>query len=139
MRIRRPFVEVVADSLSSIRLYLAVTTVRVRCSSSTPRVGAGAGTLEAVTTIETERLVLRRWQMQTDLAPFNAVNRDPEVMRFLRDGHLESEEETAASIDVWEREWVESGFGLWAAELKSTGALTGALPTVARHGGSAVG
>lgn len=65
--------------------------------------------------------------MQTDLAPFNSVNRDPEVMRFLRDGHLESEEETAASIEVWEREWVEFGFGLWAAELKSTGALTGAI------------
>ncbi|MYR60998.1 GNAT family N-acetyltransferase, partial [Streptomyces sp. SID625] len=38
-----------------------------------------------MTTIETARLILRRWH-DDDVAPMAAVNADPEVMRFIRDG-----------------------------------------------------
>ncbi|MFH1157277.1 MAG: GNAT family N-acetyltransferase [Pseudomonadota bacterium] len=41
--------------------------------------------------LETERLILRRWR-ESDLAPFAAINANPEVMKFL--GHLKSKEET---------------------------------------------
>jgi RimJ/RimL family protein N-acetyltransferase len=77
-----------------------------------------------VTTIETARLVLRRWR-ETDVAPLSAINADPEVMRWIGDGTARNQEQTRASIDAWQRAWDERGFGLFAVEVRATGELAG--------------
>lgn len=65
-------------------------------------------------TITTQRLVLRRW-VKEDLAPFAALNSDPEVME-----HFPStinETETAILIARFELSFEENGFGIWAVEI----------------------
>jgi RimJ/RimL family protein N-acetyltransferase len=72
--------------------------------------------------IETERLLLRDWRAQ-DAAPFAALNADPEVTRYLR-GPLTraASDELVARIRA---HWAEHGFGLYAVEVKATGAFAG--------------
>jgi RimJ/RimL family protein N-acetyltransferase len=71
---------------------------------------------------ETERLVLRDWR-EGDLAPFAALNADPVVMEHFP-ATLSREESDAfarhiqGNLDEW-------GFGLWALEVKATGAFIG--------------
>jgi RimJ/RimL family protein N-acetyltransferase len=72
--------------------------------------------------IETERLLLRDWRAD-DAEPFAALNADPEVTRFLRGPvtRADSDELLArirAHFDV-------HGFGLYAVEVKSSGAFAG--------------
>ncbi|ONI72451.1 GNAT family N-acetyltransferase [Kribbella sp. ALI-6-A] len=74
--------------------------------------------------LETPRLILRRWR-EEDVAPMAAVNADPEVMRWIRDGSVRDEEQTREGIQAWEREWESEGFGLFAVEIRSTGELAG--------------
>lgn len=72
--------------------------------------------------IHTERLVLRRW-LEADRAPFAAMNADPEVM-----AHFPaplSRAESDAFVDRIEAALDEYGFGLWALEVRSTGAFIG--------------
>jgi RimJ/RimL family protein N-acetyltransferase len=82
--------------------------------------------------IETERLRLRGWRDE-DLEPFAAVNADPEVARFLRDGTPAPRQATEELMTKIQQHWEEHGFGLWAAELKETGGFVGfvglAVPT----------
>ncbi|MFF2745255.1 GNAT family N-acetyltransferase [Kitasatospora sp. NPDC058048] len=75
-------------------------------------------------TLETPRLILRRWR-EADVAPMAAVNADPEVMRWIRDGSVRDEQQTRAGIRAWEGEWESRGFGLFAVEIRSTGELAG--------------
>jgi RimJ/RimL family protein N-acetyltransferase len=75
-------------------------------------------------TLETARLILRRWR-EDDVAPMAAVNGDPEVMRWIRDGSVRDEQQTRDGIQAWEREWESEGFGLFAVEIRSTGELAG--------------
>ncbi len=75
-------------------------------------------------TLETSRLVLRRWREQ-DIAPMTAINAEPEVMRWIGRGTTITADQTQMAIERWEREWSREGFGLFAAELKKTGELTG--------------
>jgi ribosomal-protein-alanine N-acetyltransferase len=75
-----------------------------------------------VPAIRTERLVLRRW-LQRDREPFAAMNADPEVM-----AHFPApltREESDALVDRIEAGFAEHGFGLWALEVRSTGAFIG--------------
>lgn len=73
--------------------------------------------------IETSRLVLRRWR-EEDRAPFAAMGRDPEVMRYFP--ALLSREESDAMIDGrLEPHFDRHGFGLWAIERKEDGAFLG--------------
>ncbi|MDA1358827.1 GNAT family N-acetyltransferase [Glycomyces luteolus] len=74
--------------------------------------------------LETPRLILRRWR-EADVAPMAAINADPEVMRWIRDGGVRDEQQTRDGIRAWESEWESHGFGLFAAELRSTGELAG--------------
>ena len=73
-------------------------------------------------TIETERLVLRRWE-QTDLEPFAALNADPVVMEHFP--AVMTEADTVGFIDWIELGFERNGFGLWAVEVSETGALAG--------------
>ncbi|MFF9162275.1 GNAT family N-acetyltransferase [Streptomyces longwoodensis] len=74
--------------------------------------------------LETPRLILRRWR-EDDVGPMAAVNGDPEVMRWIRDGGVLDERQTRARIRAWEHEWESRGFGLFAVEVRATGELAG--------------
>jgi RimJ/RimL family protein N-acetyltransferase len=67
--------------------------------------------------IETERLVLRRWEKR-DRGPFAALNADPEVMRFLGPGFPLTREESDGLVDRIEAGFEEHGFGLWCVGLR---------------------
>ncbi|MFJ6934857.1 GNAT family N-acetyltransferase [Streptomyces sp. NPDC101132] len=77
-----------------------------------------------MTEIRTPRLLLRRWQ-EDDLVPMSEINADPEVMRWIADGSTRDLEQTADSIERWEEEWDDEGFGLFAVELLGSGELIG--------------
>ena len=74
--------------------------------------------------LQTPRLVLRRWR-ESDVEPMAAINADPEVMRWIGAGETRDLEQTRSGIDRIEREWDASGYGLFAIEVASTGALAG--------------
>lgn len=77
----------------------------------------------AMTTyIETERLRLRGWQ-EADREPFAAMNGSGTVMRYFPD--ILSVEESDAFVDRIIAEFEETGFGLYAVELKATGEFIG--------------
>jgi len=72
--------------------------------------------------IETERLLLRRWQAR-DRAPFAALNADPEVMaHFLKPA---SRSESDALVARIEDRWATDGIGFAVAERRSDGAFLG--------------
>jgi RimJ/RimL family protein N-acetyltransferase len=77
-----------------------------------------------MTTIQTERLTLRRWRAE-DLGPMAAINADPEVMRWVGDGSVRDAAQTAAATEAVERGWDERGWGLFAVEVRATGELAG--------------
>ena len=70
----------------------------------------------------TERLLLREWR-DDDKAPYAALNGDPLVME-----HFPSTLTPAQSDEMVERmaaSWAERGYGLWAVEVRATGAFIG--------------
>jgi RimJ/RimL family protein N-acetyltransferase len=82
--------------------------------------GHAAATLQGM--IETERLLLRAWQ-PSDEAPFAALNADPEVTRYLR-GPMRRDESDELLARI-RGHWQEHGFGLYAVEVKDSGAFAG--------------
>jgi RimJ/RimL family protein N-acetyltransferase len=74
--------------------------------------------------LETERLILRRWRDE-DLDPFAAMNADPEVMRYIGDGHVHDRAEATDMLTSLRRSWDEHGFGRWAVERRSDGTFAG--------------
>lgn len=84
--------------------------------------------------LETERLILRRWQ-DSDLAPFAAITSDREVRRYYP--NVLTKEETISLIERIESNFQKEGFGLWALELKSSGEFIGYTglhrPTIKAH------
>ena len=73
-------------------------------------------------TIETPRLILRNWRV-SDREPFARLNADPRVMEFFP--ALLAPDETYAAMDRIEAHHQSHGFGLLAAELRSTGEFIG--------------
>jgi len=84
--------------------------------------------------LSTPRLRLRQWR-ESDLPPFAALNADPRVMEFMT--ACLSRSESDALAHRCETEIARLGFGLWAAELRSTGAFIGYVgiraPTFEAH------
>src|ERR1700756_5262424 len=72
--------------------------------------------------LETPRLLLRQWK-DSDLEPFAKMNRDPVVMKHFMS--LRTLEESAAFVEEIKTSFRTRGFGLYAAELKETGAFIG--------------
>ncbi len=72
--------------------------------------------------IDTERLRLRQWR-QTDRRPFAELNADPRVMAWFPQtlNRTQSDQMAERCQGLIE----ERGWGLWAAELKATGAFIG--------------
>jgi RimJ/RimL family protein N-acetyltransferase len=77
---------------------------------------------EDTTELGTERLILRQWR-ESDRAPFAAMNADAEVMRYFR-GPLDRAA-SDAFVDRIEAGFEQNGFGLWAVEVRGTGAFIG--------------
>lgn len=73
-------------------------------------------------TLETERLVLRRWRA-SDREPFRAMNADSRVMEFFPSTLSASESD--ALVERIERNFDVHGFGLWAAEVRATPSFIG--------------
>lgn len=74
--------------------------------------------------IETPRLILRQWK-PADLAPFAALNGDPEVMRFFP-APL-TREESDALIARFREGIAKRGWGFWAVEAKESGEFVGCV------------
>jgi len=72
--------------------------------------------------LQTERLILRDWK-DSDREPFARMNADAEVMRYL--GEPLSRPESDSLITRIELHFHDYGFGLYAAELRETGAFAG--------------
>ncbi|MGV8838685.1 MAG: GNAT family N-acetyltransferase [Bauldia sp.] len=75
-----------------------------------------------MSTIETERLLLRLWR-DADRAPFAAINADPAVMRYFPS--VLAREASDALVDRFVREWDAAGRSFHAVEEKTTGRFIG--------------
>jgi RimJ/RimL family protein N-acetyltransferase len=73
-------------------------------------------------TIRTDRLLMRRWR-DSDLAPFAALNGDPETMRFFPETLDRAASD--ALVDRIETRFEQQGYGLWALEITATGQFIG--------------
>jgi len=72
--------------------------------------------------LDTERLILRLWRDE-DVEPFAALNADPRVMEHFPT--TISRVETEQLVERIRAHFSESGFGLWAVELRETGQFLG--------------
>ncbi|HUP06519.1 MAG TPA: GNAT family N-acetyltransferase [Caldimonas sp.] len=72
--------------------------------------------------LETARLRMRVWR-EADRAPFAAMNRDPEVMRYFP-APIDAAR-SDASIDAWLGQFAAQGWSNWALERKDDGAFLG--------------
>jgi RimJ/RimL family protein N-acetyltransferase len=75
-----------------------------------------------VAEIRTERLVMRGWR-ESDLAPWAAMNADPEVRRYL--GPLLTFEQASAWVLSFQDDLDRYGFGFWALEVCASGEFIG--------------
>ena len=78
--------------------------------------------MAVVPQIETPRLLLRSWRDE-DLDAYARMCADPEVMRYLPS--TLTSEQSEQQIAKFVRHWEERGFGLWAVEIRETGAFAG--------------
>jgi ribosomal-protein-alanine N-acetyltransferase len=72
--------------------------------------------------LDSERLILRLWR-DDDVEPFAALNADPQVMEHFPT--TMSRVETEQSVERIRAQFLESGFGLWAVELRASGQFLG--------------
>ncbi|WP_338932104.1 GNAT family N-acetyltransferase [Streptomyces netropsis] len=75
-----------------------------------------------MTEMRTARLTLRPWQ-DADLAPWAAMNADPEVREHL--GGPLTRERSDAAVAAFQAEFAERGYGWWAVEVTATGEFIG--------------
>ena len=75
--------------------------------------------------LETERLVLRRWDVAADLDAYAALCADPDVMRYIGDGSTRTRAECEEQLRAFEETWTDRSLGLFATELRATGELIG--------------
>jgi RimJ/RimL family protein N-acetyltransferase len=74
--------------------------------------------------LATARLVLRQWR-DSDLAPFAALNADPEVMQYMP--RCLERSESDALVGRYRERIAERGWDLWALERRDDGSFVGAL------------
>jgi RimJ/RimL family protein N-acetyltransferase len=73
-------------------------------------------------TIHTDRLVMRRW-LESDRAPFAALNADPHTMRFFPQTlDRAASDALVGRIETW---FGQLGYGLWALQVVQTGQFIG--------------
>jgi RimJ/RimL family protein N-acetyltransferase len=74
--------------------------------------------------VKTSRLVMRSLE-EGDLAAYAAMTGDPNVMRFVSDGHVFDEGQAWREIATHLGHWELRGYGQWALELGDEGGLIG--------------
>ncbi|TXS49907.1 GNAT family N-acetyltransferase [Streptomyces sp. t39] len=79
-----------------------------------------------MTEILTPRLRLRRWH-DSDLTALADVHADPRAMHWVDDGAVLDLDRTAGTIERWEDEWDDEGFGVFAVELLASGEVAGGV------------
>ena len=92
----------VVDGLDPSRVLPAAPQqqpLRRRPTQIAARTGAAA-TLSTGSALETARLHLRPWNLAQDLAAFSAICADPEVMRYIGDGHVWTMAESRSWIET---------------------------------------
>lgn len=72
--------------------------------------------------ISTERLIMRSWR-ESDLAPWAAMNADPEVRRYV--GPLLTPGQAEAWVLNFQDDLDRRGFGFWALEVRASGDFIG--------------
>ncbi|MFD3695939.1 GNAT family N-acetyltransferase [Streptomyces sp. NPDC058646] len=75
-----------------------------------------------MTELHTDRLTLRRWRA-CDLAPWAAMNADPEVREHL--GDLLTRGQSDDSVARFQAAFDRRGYGWWAVEVRATGRFIG--------------
>ncbi len=75
-------------------------------------------------TLDSPRLLLRQFR-ESDLDAYAEMCGDPEVMRFLGDGHTLTRPEAWRNMALLLGHWQLRGYGLWAVEERATGQLAG--------------
>ena len=75
-------------------------------------------------TVETTRLILRPFASD-DLDGLAAINRDPQVIRFIGDGTPQSKEKTATRLNGYLEHGRRHAFGFWTAVEKTTRDMVG--------------
>ena len=75
-----------------------------------------------ISEIHTPRLILRQWKTE-DLPEFARMNADEQVMRFFP--ATMTPEQTQALYERIQREFVQRGYGLYAAQLRNSGEFIG--------------
>jgi RimJ/RimL family protein N-acetyltransferase len=75
-------------------------------------------------TLDSPRLSLRMFR-ESDLDAYAEMCGDPNVMRFLGDGHTLTRPEAWRNMALVLGHWQLRGFGLWAVEERATGLLAG--------------
>ena len=78
--------------------------------------------MRAMNPIRTQRLVLREWR-EADLAPWAAINADPQVREHL--GGPLTRAQSDASVARFTAALAERGYGWWAVEERATRSLIG--------------
>jgi ribosomal-protein-alanine N-acetyltransferase len=78
----------------------------------------------AVTTLETERLLLRPPLLE-DAEPLAPMYADPDVMRYLGDGQTLTPEQTERSVQRMIEGWKADGYGLYTTVRKEDDAVIG--------------
>jgi RimJ/RimL family protein N-acetyltransferase len=76
--------------------------------------------------LETARLVLRAFTV-SDVDPYVRMMADPEVTRFLGDGHPLSRADAWRQLALLIGHWELRGFGLWAVEERESGRFIGRI------------
>jgi RimJ/RimL family protein N-acetyltransferase len=77
-------------------------------------------------TLETDRLILRMLR-ESDLDAYAEMHADPEVMRYIGDGRPLARPLAWRNLAMMVGHWSLRGYGLWAAEERSSGALVGRI------------
>lgn len=81
--------------------------------------------------LETERLILRGWSAE-DFEPLAAIHADPEVMTFL--GGVQERNDAWRTLSSLAGHWAIRGYGKWAVERKSDGAMMGRVGLINPEG-----
>ena len=81
--------------------------------------------------LETERLILRGWRPD-DFGPLAEIHGDPEVMVFL--GGVQERNDAWRALSSLAGHWAIRGYGKWAVERKSDGAMMGRVGLINPEG-----
>lgn len=81
-------------------------------------------------TLETERLILRKFNIKDSYDMYSNYASNPNVTKYLTWNIHENEEESKALINIWEKEYNNDEFYQWAIVLKESDKVIGGISVV---------